>query len=155
MKTHILPYVIVYYFTSFILLPWIFTWLNNVLGWSSIQNTALDIMGLIFILAGVINSAYSYRLFSKEGKGTPINSEPSRQIIHKGLYKYTRNPMYLGHFLLIFGEFFIFGSMSLLLYLCLFIIYTHFVIVFIEEPKLQKRFGVEYEKYKMNVRRYL
>lgn len=72
----------------------------------------------------------------------------------KGLYKYSRNPMYVGFYLftlasmLITSNFYIFalGIYSLVVY---------HLIVLAEEAFLKNRFGKDYEEYCLRVRRYI
>lgn len=148
-------HILVNYFTIFILLPYIFLQFGKAFTEFLRMKVLFQSIGVSFVLIGIINSLYSYKLFFTKGHGTPIQTEPSQKIVVDGLYKYTRNPIYLGHFLMIFGEFLLFGYFSLLIYLILFMLYTNLVIVFIEEKGLEKRFGNEYLMYKNSVPRYL
>ncbi len=102
--------------------------------------------------------------FILRGKGTPaiwftealgwlIGKEPSK-MVSSGLYKYSRNPMYLGVMTTVFGEG-IFFAYSILLWYCLsLLVIFNFVVIVIEEPHLEKKFGEEYRKYKKTTRRW-
>jgi protein-S-isoprenylcysteine O-methyltransferase Ste14 len=113
------------------------------------------IMGFILILIGVILFFYCSHLFSVYGKGTPLLTEPTLKFVSRGIYNYTRNPMYIGYFLILLGEFFILGYLLLLFYVFIYILFIHFVVVHYEEPRLRKKFGSNYIKYAKKVPRWI
>ena len=155
MKFKSILYALCYFIGAFFLLPYVFSSLTRYLHFPIFQNSALRIIGIVFVLAGIIDALYCYILFFQKGKGTPIPTQPAKKLIVEGLYRYTRNPIYLGHFLIIFGEFLLFGHSLLLLYFILFFINFHFYITLIEEKELKKRFGKEYIDYTKSVPRYM
>jgi protein-S-isoprenylcysteine O-methyltransferase Ste14 len=70
----------------------------------------------------------------------------------KGLYRYSRNPMYVGVMLILIGESVFFNSPSLWAYsLVIFILF----ILLVEEPRLRKDFSTAYREYCKQVRRWL
>jgi protein-S-isoprenylcysteine O-methyltransferase Ste14 len=71
------------------------------------------------------------------------------------LYRYVRNPMYLGALLVLLGEAVFFRSMSGLLYALGWFALIHLVVQFYEEPYLRRRFGGDYECYTRAVDRWL
>jgi protein-S-isoprenylcysteine O-methyltransferase Ste14 len=73
----------------------------------------------------------------------------------KGLYRYTRNPMYLGVILIILGWASLFAEWQLLIYALGVGIVIHLFVVLYEEPRLQKLFGEDYTSYRRSVRRWL
>ena len=72
-----------------------------------------------------------------------------------GLYKYVRNPMYIGVLLVIIGHFAWFGHWGLLSYAVVVWIAFHLFVWFYEEPSLHKRFGAAYEDYLKRVPRWI
>jgi protein-S-isoprenylcysteine O-methyltransferase Ste14 len=71
------------------------------------------------------------------------------------LYKFSRNPMYIGVMLILTGEAIFFRSIGLLIYAVLvFTVFNLFIIIH-EEPRLKQDFGSEYEQYMARVRRWL
>ena len=105
-------------------------------------------MGASFVL-------HSTFLFFSLGKGTPVPVEPPKKLVIKGLYKYTRNPIYIAYFLIFLGEFLLFGHILLFLYLLLAVIFFHTLVIYHEEPILKKRFGKSYHKYMEKVPRWI
>jgi protein-S-isoprenylcysteine O-methyltransferase Ste14 len=106
----------------------------------------------------IIGSAlflYCSNIFKLVGKGTPVPLEPPQKIVQQGLYKYVRNPMYLGYFALVFGIALIVGSTLLYAYAVIFTVATHFYVVIFEEPRLRRRFGSSYRLFTEQTPRWL
>lgn len=74
-----------------------------------------------------------------------------------GFYRYVRNPMYLGFFVGWIGLWVVFGRANLVAIAAAIavILAVHVFVLLYEEPKLQRLFGAEYNKYRSNVRRWL
>ena len=144
---------------SFILIFWVFIPnylidLNIIYGLPEYRYGFLNALGYILIGIGVlINVNISY-LFMKFGKGTPSITEPTKKLVQRGIYKYTRNPMYLSNTTIILGIFCIYGHVLILLYAAIFFKLMHLFLVFIEEPSNRKKFGKSYEKYLQEVPRW-
>ena len=72
-----------------------------------------------------------------------------------GLYRYTRNPIYVGVLTMLLGWTVMFRGTTLLIYAyCVGICFYLFVILY-EEPRLGRQFGAEYHDYCANVGRWL
>ena len=72
-----------------------------------------------------------------------------------GLYRYVRNPMYLGVLLVLPGEALFFGSRDFLLYTVGWLLFVHLNVLFYEEPDLRRKFDGSYEDYRRSVRRWI
>lgn len=86
------------------------------------------------------------------------NVEPwkhANQIVTSGIYKHTRNPMYLGMSLLYLGLCLFFRSSWALILLPVVILVIRTQVIAREERYLEGKFGGEYLKYKQSVRRWL
>lgn len=89
------------------------------------------------------------------GKGTPAPIDAPKRLVIRGLYRYSRNPMYVGLITLIAGWAIMFGSVILVWCgVILFIFFSLFVRLY-EEPHLHRRFGDQYEAYQAQVGRWL
>jgi len=112
------------------------------------------IVGFLIILTGVILIVWARILFSRTGQ-SPIPWKPTPELIFQGPYRFTRNPMYLGATLGVFG----FGLASNNLWISLFalpgLLVLHVVAVLPEERYLFKKFGDSCRQYLAHVRRYL
>ena len=100
------------------------------------------------IALGVVLTAWSGLHFLKV-KGTPVPFNPPQEIVETGPYRYARNPMLSGVFLVLFGLGIAFDSPSLVFFFTpLFIAANVWELKRIEEPELVKRFGEEYTTYR-------
>ncbi len=112
------------------------------------------LFGLILIVFGLFLMVIAIRLFHGVGKGTLAPWAPPQNLVVEGIYQRTRNPMISGVVLIAFGEGVIFSSFSILCWALLFLILNHLYFIIYEEPGLQRRFGEEYNQYKVNVPRW-
>ena len=84
-------------------------------------------------------------------KGTPVPFNPPPRLVKTGPYRYTRNPMLTGVFLLLFGAGFGLNSVSLVLvFTPLYVLLNVWELKHIEEPELVSRLGDEYIEYRRN-----
>lgn len=109
---------------------------------------------LIFVAGFVIMMACIFR-FAFEGKGTLSPADETKQLVIGGLYRYSRNPMYIGVMLILIGETLFTLSSSLAIYSSIIFICFNLFIMLHEEPRLQKDFGDQYGQYRKKVRRWL
>ncbi|HXR97607.1 MAG TPA: isoprenylcysteine carboxylmethyltransferase family protein [Terriglobales bacterium] len=81
-------------------------------------------------------------------------AEP-QQVVHNGLYRYSRNPMYLGVLCAIAGQVVAYRSKAIAIYLLCAAVWFHLVVVFLEEPYLARKRGAAYDEYRSRVPRWL
>ncbi len=81
------------------------------------------------------------------GRETLARVDPPTQLVVRGLYRYVRNPMYLGAFTLLLGEADFFESFLLLLYAVTWFLIINLIVLLYEEPVLHRRFGDSYDRY--------
>jgi protein-S-isoprenylcysteine O-methyltransferase Ste14 len=108
---------------------------------------------LWFSGAGIL--LWSVGEFVFKGRGTPAPVDPPEELVVQGLYRYVRNPMYLGALLVLAGHYLWFQKRWLLLYMSALFSAFHSFVVFYEEPTLLHRFGSSYQRYKQDVPRWL
>ncbi|MFN8672475.1 MAG: isoprenylcysteine carboxylmethyltransferase family protein [Candidatus Sericytochromatia bacterium] len=88
--------------------------------------------------------------------GTTIMTfDNPEKLVIDGLYKFTRNPMYLGFLIFLIGFFIILGTLTPVFIVFLFFIITDNWYIKFEELKLIDKFGENYLTYKKNVRKWL
>jgi len=110
--------------------------------------------GILTFLTGLVVMFYCIISFAIEGRGTLSPADPTKKLVNKGLYRFSRNPMYVGVMAILIGEATFFQSGNLWIYsLIIFLAFYLFVILF-EEPRLRKDFGEDYRKYCREVRRW-
>lgn len=83
-----------------------------------------------------------------------IGEEP-HQLVQNWLYSASRNPMYLGVALAVFGQAIVFGSRPIAVYGAALWLTFHVVVVALEEPHLRDRYGPAYDAYCQRVPRWL
>lgn len=145
----ILTMLIAFIYGSLLLvvLPFIFIRLNLVLNLPIYSFFITKLLGVIFILIGVLTWLYCTGLFHFIGKGTPVPIDPPKRLVIKGIYQRTRNPMYMSVLVIIFSYFLVFGHVLLLLYVLLLAVFFHLFVTLYEEPTLKKIFGGNYIEY--------
>lgn len=108
---------------------------------------SLFLIGLVLFAAGV-------RTFSRAETPLPTN-QPARVLVTSGIYRWTRNPIYLGFFLA-YGGIGVAALSPWILILTLPLAITiRYGVVAREEAYLERRFGDAYRDYKARVRRWL
>ena len=123
--------------------------------WFPLEIGAFRFIGLAPIVLGIVTMTGSIWGWIWSGTGTPLQFDLPKELIVKGSYRYTRNPMYGGYFLIVFGEMLLFQSSALLLYLSVSFLFFHTVVVLLEEPMLKLKFGESYEQYCRSVPRWI
>jgi protein-S-isoprenylcysteine O-methyltransferase Ste14 len=84
-----------------------------------------------------------------------VLGEEPKEVVSNGLYRYSRNPMYLGVFIAIAGQAVVYRSSRISIYLATAIAFFHCVVVFLEEPHLVRARGPAYDDYRRRVPRWL
>lgn len=112
-------------------------------------------LGAALLLIGAAIVLDSFARFALQGLGTPAPVLPTRHLVITGLYRYVRNPMYVGVTAAIFGQALLFESRALLIYGSLAWLGFHLFVYFYEEPTLRRTFGEEYEVFCREVPRWI
>ena len=131
------------------LLPWLITdWRSDAPAWAQALGGAVTLAGVLLVVAAFVQ-------FVVEGRGTPAPPAPTETLVVGGLYRWVRNPMYVGVAGAIAGQAVLFASVGVALWLAAFVIaVTTFVMVF-EEPTLRRTYGPDYDDYARAVRRWV
>jgi protein-S-isoprenylcysteine O-methyltransferase Ste14 len=139
----------------FVLLPIGAVELTEAWDWPRWRIVGGRLLGSCLVVAGIVVYAYCSGLFLRVGKGTPVPLEPPAHLVIEGLYRFSRNPMYVAQVAYLLGLFLYCGDLSLALYTVLFAGAIHTSIVRTEEPELRQRFGEEYVRYTQRVPRWI
>lgn len=115
----------------------------------------LKASGIIFIILGSVVFIRSVFIFDKMGKGTLAPWKPPSKLVIDGLYKYVRNPMISGVICLLTGEALFLNSIPISIWAMVFFVINTVYFEFIEEPRLERRFGEDYVRYKKQVPRWI
>ena len=93
--------------------------------------------------------------FAVSGRGTLAPVDPPKTLVVRGLYRYVRNPMYVGVLLILLGEAWLFYLRALVLYAAGCFVTVHSFVWLYEEPNLRRKFGGSYARYCHAVNRWL
>ncbi|MFN0279619.1 MAG: methyltransferase family protein [Pyrinomonadaceae bacterium] len=111
-------------------------------------------VGVLLMVVGAAIVGACILRFATEGKGTLSPLDPTKQLVIRGLYKYSRNPMYVGAMLTLSGEALFYWSPALAIYaLVVFAAFNLFIILH-EEPRCRRDFGDEFDDYCRRVGRW-
>ncbi len=128
--------------------------------WSFPQLT-FQVPGRYFIAGGVALVGAFVSILGvvsfKRAKTTvnPMKPESSSSLVVAGIYRVTRNPMYLGFLLILLGWAAWLSNVLTLLPIMVFVIYMTVFQIRPEERALDALFGSEFAAYKKRVRRWI
>lgn len=105
------------------------------------------IPGMAILLGTVVS-------FYRRGKGTLAPWDPPRHLVVQDLYRFNRNPMYLGVILIVAGWAIVTGGIWNVLYAMILPLIFHLRVVRYEEPQMRRLFGEEWEAYRQRVPRW-
>jgi protein-S-isoprenylcysteine O-methyltransferase Ste14 len=128
-------------------------WILHVPGFGSYRALSLYAGGVLAI-AGIALVTTAAGLFRRMGTNVRP-TQPSTTLVATGLYRWTRNPMYLGMALLYAGLALLLDSIVALILLAVVLVIIRTQVIAREERYLEARFGDDYRAYKRQVRRWL
>jgi protein-S-isoprenylcysteine O-methyltransferase Ste14 len=141
---------------NFILLPGVFAGAAPVLlaSFDPWCNTTC-LSGIIVMIVGIFIVLWCASKFFMIGKGTLAPWDPPKRLVIVGLYRFMRNPMYVGVLLVVIGWALYFLSILVAVYFVVLAVGFHVRVVLGEEPQLKILFEEEWEAYKSKVPRWL
>lgn len=108
----------------------------------------------LFALGGA-TYAWTVWDFATYGRGTPVPIDAPKRLVVRGLYRYSRNPMYLGVLTVLLGWIVLCQELTLFVYAIGVGTCFHLLVVLYEERHLAQEFGAEYRDYCAKVGRWL
>ena len=111
-------------------------------------------VGLIPMMAGAVFAVEARRQFAKVGTNI-IPLSKSSKLMTEGMFRFSRNPMYLGAILLLAGLVLVMDVAAAWLILAIFTLILRQKFVLKEEKLMEETFGHDYLDYKAKVRRWL
>ena len=113
------------------------------------------LLALALLVSGSAIYAWCVWEFAVFGRGTPAPIDAPKKLVVSGLYRYTRNPIYVGVLTVLLGWTAMFQGMNLLIYSFCVAICFHLFVILYEERRLRVQFGAEYDDYCDKVGRWL
>jgi protein-S-isoprenylcysteine O-methyltransferase Ste14 len=126
-------------------------WLIAPGGWSSF----VDAWGLVPLSLGIVLLLWCVREFYVAGRGTLAPWSPPKNLVVTGLYRFSRNPMYIAVLFVLVGWALGFRSRPLAIYASAVAFAFHLRVVLYEEPFLASTHGDRWTKYTATVPRWL
>jgi protein-S-isoprenylcysteine O-methyltransferase Ste14 len=123
--------------------------------WQSQELHVRQPWGLVSLAAGTVGLLWCVRDFYVQGKGTLAPWSPPQQLVIVGLYRYSRNPMYVCVLLILLGWSVAFSSAGLLVYTPFIALAFQLRVIYGEEPWLAQRHGTVWQAYVGRVPRWL
>lgn len=148
MKKKIVPDV---YFFTLLILSILFHFMVPI---SKLLPYPYTLSGIILIICGFALTLSTNAALLKQRTSNKPNEIPT-VFITSGPFRLSRNPIYLGMTIILFGIEVLLGSLSPLIFPVIFVIIINSLIIPDEENILEKKFGEEYLEYKKRVRRWL
>ena len=144
---------IIYIITSFF---------DNVYRIEIIQNTIRRWFIIIILLViGLIYGIWSVIIQNTIGQGGPVEignieiSPKTKNLVVSGPYKYTRNPMLFGTLLIYLAFALFINSITSVVLVSAIFVFMLTVVVKMEEKRLLKDFGNQYEEYRKTVSMFI
>jgi protein-S-isoprenylcysteine O-methyltransferase Ste14 len=118
------------------------------------HTTLVQPLGLVLLFGGSVALLWCVRDFYVRGKGTLAPWSPPSNLVIVGLYRYSRNPMYVAVILVLLGWAFSFGLPALWLYAIVVATAFQLRVLFGEEPWLARTHGAQWHEYASRVPRW-
>jgi len=113
-----------------------------------------QIAGGTALICGIVLLAVSLGHFLMRGTTVMPTREPDK-LVTEGIYRISRNPMYLGMLLILVGVPFVMASVTGLIFALLFFLIMDQSVIPREEKMVQGIFGEDYLEYKSHTRRWI
>ena len=120
------------------------------------SNSVLNLLSIISFVYGIFVFAAAVSSFKKQKTTVnPISIENASSLVVSGIFKHSRNPMYLGMSFVLLGLTFKFNVIGGLLFTGIFMLFITIFQIKPEEVAMEKLFDQEWKDYTKNVRRWL
>ena len=110
--------------------------------------------GLLPVIIGVAIAVVASNMFSKV-KTTIKPYEESTALVTDGVFRFSRNPMYLSMMLVLIGVAIFLGTLTPFFVIPVFFFLINKVFISVEEKMLEEKFGRAYLEYQQQVRRWI
>lgn len=115
---------------------------------------AFNPVALLILAVGMFLLLWCVRDFYVAGRGTLAPWSPPKHLVRVGLYRFSRNPMYVAVIIILSSWGIGFSSFILALYALSVMTLFHLRVIVHEEPWLERAFGEEWTRYRADVPRW-
>lgn len=122
---------------------------------ASIADEPWRLLAAVLFAVGIAIYAWCVWDFASFGRGTPAPIDAPKRLVVRGLYRYSRNPMYVGVLTTILGWCALYRSAGIALYAAVVATAFQLFILLYEEPHLAHEFPDDYAAYRQRVGRWL
>ncbi|MFW6157346.1 MAG: methyltransferase family protein [Balneolaceae bacterium] len=130
--------------------------IERYLEWSGVLFEAPLWLGICFLASGMLFGLFGLIQFYKAYTSVdPHKPGKASSLVKDGIYRISRNPMYVGLLLILLAYGIYLGNLLSLAILPLFVMYLNRFQILPEEQVLKRKFGADYERYKSQVRRWI
>ena len=119
------------------------------LPWRDGLAVTISAVGILFLVAGLYEFQKARTTFN------PMTPDAASSVVMSGVYRVTRNPMYLGFLFLLTGWAVFLSHPLPFLFLPVFVVYMNRFQISPEERVLSAKFGEDYDQYTQRIRRWL
>ena len=135
-------------------MPWAISLLTPHYGWAAHRPGIWNLLGLIPALIGTIGLLWGVAVHSAQSpQGIEWELDKS-YLLQRGMYAYSRHPMYLSELILLFGWVIFYGSVALVIAFLIWYVFFNYYAIPQEERILEEHFGESYCEYKTKVPRW-
>ena len=120
---------------------------------SSSVLSSLSVISFVIGISVFVTAVSSFK--RQKTTVNPISIEKASSLVVSGVFKYSRNPMYLGMLFILLGLAFKFNLIGGLLFTSIFVIFITIFQIKPEEAAMEKLFDQEWKDYIKNVRRWI
>jgi len=113
-----------------------------------------NLIGLVPLFLGVWINLAADRAFKEAGTAVKPFVE-SNALIQDGVFRWSRNPMYLGFVAILLGISILLRSLSPYIAVVVFVPLIDLVFIRVEEQMLEEKFGDEWKRYRSRVRKWI
>jgi protein-S-isoprenylcysteine O-methyltransferase Ste14 len=145
--------------TVTVIVPGLLLWWSGdvEVGWGLPDGVAVIpvLVGAVAIGLGLVLVAWTVWLFATVGEGTLAPWDPTSRLVVRGPYRHVRHPMITGVVLVLLGDAALLGSVALFVWSATVLAVNAVYLPLVEERGLRRRFGDEYDAYRVAVPRWL
>ncbi len=131
-------------------------WFANRTGWGRVAwQVPYWLVGVLIGFALLLMLLAVIEMFRQRTTVNPLTPNRSSALVTNGIFKFSRNPIYLGDALLIVAAGLFFSNLVVIPALVVFVAYINRFQIIPEERALQNKFAMAFDKYVGQTRRWL